>query len=538
MAFSKWFKIVVFPVAILALLVWFYFDSATQRAEDPYVRTYGIKYLQENDLDTMIVARIGDRVITGEEFYTSYEMGPSFVKRRFKENPRKAHLEFMVYEKLFAANGLKDNILDRADTELLLAEIKGDLAVTEMFREDVYEDIVVDPELLKKTVEEATINLRFKVLYSEKETQIAFLQSELANGISFDTLSNRFGGQYGFGSGSKSLNYWELKQSDADFAAQLAELPFHQQSDVIRTAQGFYIAWLDTAWREPIITPVKYNDLSMKYHKRLKKIQTENAAYEYAAERFDAARAIIKAPALNQLIYYFQYNEAADRPADELQAPLGNWPGQLNMEGLADLSAPLVTSEIDTFTIQDFLNWYGLRRFPLNRASENSLINSLRSIVARMVRDRALIHEANQRNYDQHPRVKRETNWWREKLSYWLVREALVVDINIDAPAVAAFYEKHSHRYKEAISGHQLSLEEAQETVAREAFIVQERQRLMRYLSEEQKAVSIKTYEEKLAKIPVSDITQSKPIDLFAVKKNGTLPRILYPTIDQIWERY
>lgn len=491
----------------------------------------GYAQLQRSGLDQAVVAKVGDVEISGEEFFISYEIGPSFVKRNHRGDPKTAHLKYMIYEKLLALDGLAANVASRPDVQQILQEIEQDLAVTEMFREMVSDSVQIRESEVEQAVSEATLNINFKFVYAKHRNDLQVYQNRLASGTSFDAFALQ-GGSF-----SKEINFWEIKQKDAIFAEELTKLKFHQLSEVIETPRGFYLAQVDTAWRETFITPVKHNELSAKLKKRLKRAKVEALAYEYAAQRLENASPVIKSSAFKRLLTYFETLQPTD--ADEATAVLGNWPGTLDWQSLENREkATLVMTNFGDFDIKSFLDWYTLRRFPLNRQTKEDLAVSLKNIVWRMVRDRMLAREAFERDYDQHPQVIEEMGWWQEKLAYWQSRETLLGDLKFSEAQVRQFYKNNRQRYATSHPDSLPSFEEIGSEVARELYVFEEGKRLQTYLNQKEQEMSVRIYHEVLDKIPVTDLNFSKPIDMALFKKQGTFPRIAYPTIDRVWERY
>ncbi|RMD85824.1 MAG: peptidyl-prolyl cis-trans isomerase [Calditrichaeota bacterium] len=526
-------KIILIIVAIILVISWLVILEP-DKAVKTNPSSYAFDTLKSKGLDKAIVARVGDIEITGEEFFTSYEVGPSFVKRKYRRDPRQAHLRFMIYEKLMALDGLKQGVLERRDLQRILEEIHQDLAVTEMFREDVYDTVNVSQKEIERAVSRATVHVNLKYIFANSQEQIHNYQRQLQQGVSFDSLAIKSGGE-----NSKDWpNFWDIQQIDPEFAQAIANLPFHQISQLIKTRRGYYLARVDTVWRNPFITPPQYNELLAKYRKRLKRKKVDSLAFEYAATRLERAKPVIKRQAFNLLLEYFK-NHPRKETESVKEALLGNWPGTLDRHDIEEKqNITLVVSTQGDFTVKDFLDWYTLRRFPLDRHSERGMASSLKSIIWRMVRDRILAREAFQRRYDKHPQVVEELSWWKEKLAYWEVREALLADLNFTEEQIRQFYQKHKERYTKPGEKVPQPFEKVRDDVLRELYTFEESKRLMYYLNKKEQEYPVKIHYKVLEKIPVTDLKLSKPIDLFVFKKGGTFPRIAYPTIDRVWERY
>lgn len=480
---------------------------------------FSIEGLRSAGIDTAAVARVGNLVITGEELYVSFEMGPGFVLRLNRDDPVRAHLEFMIYEKLMALEGLEQGLHQRPGIGRIVEEIRQDVAVTEMFRADILDTVQVGIDEVKRAVDAATINVQFSYAKTERYDEAKALQTQLENGtVSFSTISIR-----GARNDGTNLTFWELEQQDTSFARQIREMPFGEVSGVIQTERGYFLARVDTAFRDPFITPSEYNRLQHQYGERIKRRRLHAYAFDYAADRLEAASPVIRRKAFDELFAFMRRLQTLDT-RDPDAAPQGYWPGSLD-RALIEEGRPqeLVTSQDGTsITIRDFLDWYELRRFSFERGTAAATANALKQIIWRMVRDRILGREALDRGFGEHPRTLAETQWWRDKLLYWEIREALLAHLVFDEDDLRSLHTSN----------------QTQDDMLREQYIFEERKFLQHYLHQRMQKVDVHVFEETLALFPRPDSRLSKPIDIIVLKKEGTFPRQAYPTIDRVWERY
>src|SRR5512142_2430793 len=74
--------------------------------------------------DSVVVAGVGNREITGQEFLLSYEFGPAFPKRG--PDAKRRYLDFMINEKLLALDGYAMGLDSVSSAREMLQEIEGD----------------------------------------------------------------------------------------------------------------------------------------------------------------------------------------------------------------------------------------------------------------------------------------------------------------------------------------------------------------------------------------------------------------------------
>ncbi|HSR16753.1 MAG TPA: hypothetical protein VLM39_01580, partial [Ignavibacteriaceae bacterium] len=139
-----------------------------------------------NTADTSVIASIGNCEITAKEFRESYEFGPSFVKK-FKD-PKMAHLQYMINEKLIALEGYTNGIDNTNSVKRILKEIEDDIIVTEWYRQKIVPIISVDSSLIKRGIDQTSVGLTFRYIFTDNEFDIKDIKTLLDNGHSFDSL--------------------------------------------------------------------------------------------------------------------------------------------------------------------------------------------------------------------------------------------------------------------------------------------------------------------------------------------------------------
>ncbi len=488
----------------------------------------GHEEIADDSLAQVVVARIGDITISGQEFFVSYETGPSFVKRTHRDGPRLAHLDYMLMEKMLAMDGLQQGVIARAGLEGVLREIQLDRAVEEMYREDVLSRVTVDSAALARAVEADEIQVWFQyVQTSTREAAIA-IEGQLARGAAFDSLSV---------TGHNPVNqdaptFWQIEQQDPVFAQQIASLELNTISPVFETRNGFFLVRIDRVFRPPFVSEMARHEHARKLEKQLRQLVADSLAYAYAAGRMEAAGPVIKRPAFNELFAFFE-TLPADDSRDVSSALLGNWPGTFTRAGLeGQVDVPLIESSEGAFTVAEFMDWYDLRRFPVEGDSRAQRANKLKAIIWRMFRDRLLGLEAVARGFAERDDVAREVQWWEEKLAYWETREALLAGLSPTEQDIVDLMREYPHRYTHA------DAEKNRKQAFKDAYTLQERRVLMDYFAQKRASLDIAVDTLALKQLPLHADVGAKPIEMVAFKKEGTFPRVAYPTIDRVWERY
>ena len=476
-----------------------------------------------------IVAKIGDLSITEREFFISYEMAPSFLKRMNSEGEaRFHHLQYMILEKIMAADGLSKRIDTREDLSIIISEIHGDLAVTAWYDSIFGKSVVVSKAEVERAVEAYSIQLDYEYVFVDSEEQAQQVQYALQDGHSFHYL-----GQLGFNPGrAKEIRLWDLLEKDPEFAQALTDLEINTVSGIIPLDNGFAFAKINSLKREDPLSITASSEQARRLEKQILQTKKDSIAFDYVASEMEEAAAVIKAPQFDQLLTFFEALKYQDT-RDASQMVSGRWPGSLDRDGIeGQVADTLVTSRNVVVTVDKFLDWYDLRRFEVAGVTRPQRAGRLKSIIWRMFRDRLLIQKAKDSGFMDQAAVKEELAWWKEKLVYWESREALVAELVPTEKDIEAYIEREPHRF----SG--LTDEERKEKAFKELYTIMERRKLNEYFEGKRSQYPIQVDSQAVKNINLTNFGTPKAIELIAFKKEGTFPRIAYPTIDRVWERY
>ncbi|HQJ47448.1 MAG TPA: peptidylprolyl isomerase, partial [Ignavibacteriaceae bacterium] len=223
--------------------------------------------------DNSILARIGDKVITAQEFKARYELTPQLFREN-KKIVKELKLEFLyslIAEKLFSKYG--DEI--RLDTS---ASVKESL--------EYFEEMFVRDALYKKVIRERARskadsllsfylananNVQMIYIYSDNEEEIKNIHNLIKLGVSFDSLYSELKTDR---NDSLVVSVGELDRSIED---QLFPLPDGSVSNPIRMDDGWYIFKILRRYN-----PVLYKSKGWENdYKNSERIAIERAESEY-----------------------------------------------------------------------------------------------------------------------------------------------------------------------------------------------------------------------------------------------------------------
>ena len=466
-----------------------------------------------------IIARVDTIKMTAEEFYYSYEFGPAFPKR--KSNSKETHLNYIINEKLLALEGYKEGILDQDDAKGIFSDIQSDLAAEELFKEEILPKVEISEIEIDKVIEKKLIEYEIRWLYSENQQSIENYFIQLRNTASFDSLfySQLNDSVFADDRQMKSSLY-NIYIKNPVFAQILDTLKAGNISTPIRADDGWYIIKIDNVWKNLIMNETEQNKLRSESIEALNTSKMAVLSDQYVKSLFEDEKPIIKREAFNILRSYLgkfvltpeKYSDwGLDMKLDSALANLGlnrgdKYPGIF-----------LVVGTNHNYSLDEFIIWYRNRelyvKFLKNDLTEFS--KSLENLIWIMIRDNLLTEIASQKGYNKVPWVKKQSDWWIDKIVYSVYRNELAKSITLNSNEINLVKDKNESQ-----------LEIMSEKIS---------EKILHKILELKKKYKISINNDVLNKINVSSENDKKAIDMYIVKRGNLIPRLAYPSIDNDW---
>ena len=490
-------------------------------------------------LDSTIVATVGRFAITGRDLLDSYEFGPAFV--RLKPQPLRAHLEYMIYERLIAleAEHLKE------DTSLFVGErlsaLQEDLAVDELYKDEVLSKVSATPDEIELGTQKARTNIRLRWIFADNRDEANRIAAELQRGVPFDSL---FAGRFDVSDDPRGrmleITLLQLERNNPELADHIVRLRSQEVSAPINAADGYYIVRMDEIWQNPILKETDHGNLRTEVTKVIETIYADRLAQDYIRSMMAAVYPLIKAEGFNTLRAHLAEKGLSRDTRLKWNIPstfmteAGPFPLWASGEFL---NRTLVTFGDQTFTVRDYLRWFEIRQFQLDTRSIEAFNSSVKRTIWKMVQDKLLSQQAYARGLHLRNTVQDETRKWEAKLLYLAGRSRLLRAITIGDPDLQKRYAEQKHRYVDG-AGKQLSFGEARQHVWVDLYSEEETKVLHQAIQRLRNDFPVTVREDLVLQLASRIEKESAPINVFFYKPGGTFPRVAFPTIDEAWQRF
>lgn len=489
--------------------------------------------------DSLVVATIGNHHITAQEFLLNYEFGPAFPKR--EQDSKRRYLNFMIYEKLLALEGyaLKLDTLD--EVKQTLAELEGDLATEELYKDDVLSRVKVSNKDIEGGIQKERFHLPVKWIFARTKEEIDRQFHLLKNDVSFDSLFRvQLNDTVTIDDRSMESTRLRVELRNPMLAKVLDTLKFGTYSSPIEAPDGYYIVKMVDGRMNPIVTQTEEMKLREDVERALIRYQSDSLSDYYVQKMIVDHHPTIIRKSIDILHTYLAKTILKPEQFSRwglLQCLEDRW-GKADYSDIKSYkNEPLVQFDDGRYTLKDFLNWYRAREYnlKLDPTSPWALFASVQRLVWVMVRDKLLIEHALSRGLNNREKVKKQLQWWKDKVVYQAVKSIIADSIQIDDKTLRNYYAERQREYKDE-RGTLIPFEQAKDDVTRDYYSYELTKRLVHRILKLKEQYNVAINDEILNNLYVDIENQPRAIDVYAVKKGGTFPRPAFPTIDYAWQ--
>ena len=495
--------------------------------------------LEDPRYKSVIVAEVANRRITAQEFLFSYEFGPAFTKR--EKDSRHRYLNFMIYEKLLALEGYERHLDTSGEARQTLAEFEGDLATEELYKDDIRSKVRVPERDIQRGITKERDQLAIRWLYAGRRGRIDSLYKQLHEGISFDSLFNgQLNDSVKQDDRSMETTVFKIERKNPALAAVLDTMSAHSVSAPIPSPDGYYLVMLGNRWINPLVTESEGMQLHSDVERVLVEQKSDSLSDLYIKRIMEGRHPVIIRKAFDILQTHlaepvlgpgkFSDWKLADRLTSRWGSAEFGDPKAFERETLVELSDR-------KFTVRDFLDWYHAREYNLrlNSSSPQAFFMTLEEMVWRMIRDRLLTARAISRRLQHRENVRKQVQWWQDKIVYKLVRGGISDSIPSNDELLRNYYTDHRRDYRGA-RGDTLSFERAKEDVRRDFYSFEMTKRILHRVLRLKAKYKVVVHDDNLKRLLIEDEFDPRAIDVYSVKKGGTFPRPAFPSIDYEWQ--
>ncbi len=487
-----------------------------------------------------VVARVGPLKITAEEFRLSYEFGPAFAKRA--SDARQRYLGYMINEKLLAL----DAAMRRSQVTPLiapaLAEIEGDLATEELYKDDIQSTVRVSGVEIAAGIDQSKRQLTLQWIFASSQNEINSRAASLRSGTSFDSLY-RLQGPDSLLAADRSLksSVFKIRMKNGEIGTVADTLKPGNSSEPLKGPDGWYILHVVGESRDLISTQSDEAKLHNDVYRAFLQQKSDSVSQHYVNALMTKHQPTIVPGTFDLVSSYLalKHLDPEEIRSWELIGPPGSKRDSASLEAIEkQAKKALVTlSGGSKISLQEFLTWYWNREtlIKVRKSSKQVYLVSLQQMIWQMVRDNLLVKRALKRNLQARESVRMQKKWWEEKLLYEVEKKLIVDSISFHDRMLQTYFEDNRRRYEDA-HGIPANFSDARDDVLRDFYEFELTKRILHRINALKVKYPVTVDNEVLTRIPVEG--DPSAVELYAVKKGGTFPRPAFPVIDQMWRTW
>ncbi|MBC8184882.1 peptidyl-prolyl cis-trans isomerase [candidate division KSB1 bacterium] len=486
------------------------------------------------DPEDVVVARVGNDVITVGEFRRNYEFGLPHLKKG--SDWKASYLDFMIKEKILSLEGYKLNLDNSKRVQQLENELLDELLVEELFIKEVHDKIKISPDDIREAVNKSKISwkLRYWVEptlgYANSVCQAmrqrgysAVLEDIMNSNPEVELKPKDF-----------ESDYITWLEAPPEMLEAIKYLPVGEISDPIKL-NGVYFIFQILDIRRKGVLEIEYADKAESFRKILFYRQAAEDAARFVSEFMTPKNVTTKGDAFITLADGLAEWKKKDKNKrkDFLEAIKNAEETEPSLFKLKkDLKKNLVNFEGGKWTTENFIKRLDTKAVKIEPENKDQFRSQLNQEIALEVRNHFFTKEAKKRKLQKSKNVKQQLQVWRDKWVYDEMRRKYTKDVKIKPKQAKKYFDKYKDRYK-IRADDTPTYGEFKNQAKRDAYIQTTRALLNKKIDALKKTFPVTIYQNVLDTITVVDSKKSRWMSLQVFKRSSG--RLAHPLVDPAW---
>ena len=400
------------------------------------------KHVEEN-----ILATVGPRKITMDEFIENYELSPRPGAIARTSAARKQHLNKMIENKLLALYGAQHEYEFDPRIAGQMRAVSKNILVQQLYRTQVAQQAKVTEAELRDGFLKSKTKVRARHLFVKTNQQADSLLNLVKQGASFFQLSQGLFRDSTLAGNGGDLGYFSFGDMDENFEEAAFELKVGEVSQPVKSKWGYHIIKLEDKVKSPIITENEFQNYKHKIERIILKRKQEKLAQQYVKDFMAPKNVVAKADAINFLVSAARRLEKATESQLPSDMPRTDDEEITNVQEEIDehIEDVIVEFEGGSWSIKIFFDKI-METLPQDRPDLTSHL-SIAEKLAVMVRNEFLSREAKRMGLDEEPWARVQLKREKDKLVANLVRLDIVESIQIADEELDQHYKNNPGKF-------------------------------------------------------------------------------------------
>jgi len=487
-----------------------------------------------NTNNEVVLAKVGDAVITVDEFRKNYELGFGNLKKG--NNPKKTYLDYMINEKILALEGYDLGYDKFENVQKSLKTLEKELLIETLLQTEVKDKINVSDEEIRDAINKSKVSFKFRY-WVEPNFNRALKVAEAMKVKGYADVVDEIlmeNPEYIIDPKLLETDYLDYMQVSPDVLAAIQDLPYGEISDPVEMRDHYYIFQVVDI-RRGAVTENEYMTKASSFEQIVFYRKFEQALVEYGTRLLDPKNIKTKRNAFDMLAEALQEWKTINPNertifSEDIQKTKNNRPALNKLHGNLDM--PFFEYNEGEVSIEEFLKSFKAKKFLKDFEGKTDFIGFLHSEIQSTIRDYFLLKEAEKKDLRTNPKLQNELSLWRDKLVYGETRNNLVKNVTVNENEVEDYFEHHQDKYK-STKNITPKLSSVYKQVKRDAFQNQIHSKINEEIETLKKKYGVQINETVLDTIKVVEFQKSKWATMQVFKSGSNRPAL--PVVDPNW---
>ena len=379
-------------------------------------------FFRNNSNDLPVLARVGQKIITPNDFLLNYEFGFPHLKIGSTLNERKRnYLQFMINEYLFASDAESKNLNLSPEVKYQTEQIRRELLLESIINNDIKNKIKVNPEEIKEAINKSKVSFKF-FFWPETDFENAMIIKKMfeQNGID-DTFKKL--------SGKKSDFHFDYSKYVSDYKTwqdipeetfkAIKDLKVNEFSNPIKIDDVYYVFQVQDIRRETLRNE-EYLSQAPTFQKIIFNSKLQDSVASYVDKLMTPKNIRTKARVFNVFAdavidWYNSPNKSSQNFYEWSKSAL-NYPSVQKYIFYRD--SVFINYNGGSFTLAEFEKSFFMNNIAKEFNTKIEFKKHLNFLVGQSMRDYFLEKEAEEKNYDETPWFEHEYMKWTSKFAF------------------------------------------------------------------------------------------------------------------------
>ncbi len=381
----------------------------------------------DTETERAIVATVGDRTITAEEFKLNFEFGFSALKKgRTTAKRKKAYLDWMINEKLLALEGYRKGLYKSENVRKQEELLKEDLLIETLLQKEIRDTIHVSDSEIRAAVNKSKVQFKFRYWPVRSRDEARILSSEMKRRGYGDVVGSILedNPETGLTIEDFTSDYMTWLEVPEEVLAVIQDVPLGDISEPVKLQNSYFIFQVLDIRREAVTTN-EYLSKAPTLKKVLANRKFEKAVTGYVSNMMTPKDVTTKGEALRMLadaLLEWQRKGLNKQESflTSIESAAPESPALYKVKNNRDRT--LSTFSEGQMTIGEFLDDYKGNRFRSVMQDTNRIRPRLSTEIGLHIRNTFLMKKARDLGLDEEPAFQNELRRWRDK---WVMEEMI-----------------------------------------------------------------------------------------------------------------